>query len=292
MLDLTTSGAKGAPLTMTSREIAELTGKELSHVHRDIRSMLVDLYGQEHVDKIIPDHRRGRRAEFVRENAESILLAIVEDDPRWDHQDWRGFAWDRDARGYTTEFRLDHSHTMTLVAGYNTKLRKAIIDRWQELESSVPRPAPVTINVRDQAQLVTIAMQLIEVNQEQQAKIDQQQRKIESDAPMVLGFERIAKSDGSMCVTDAAKTLQMQPRRLFQLLQERGWLYRRPMGSGWLAYQDRIQQGYLEHKVTTGERSSDGHEWSNTQVRVTPKGLARLAVILSQMGGGQVAASG
>ena len=109
------------------------------------------------------------------------------------------------------------------------------------------------------------ALQLIEVNQELQQTIEQQHRKITEDAPKVDGFDRIAQSDGSLCITDAAKTLQVQPRKLTQLLQEKGWMYRRPMGSGWLAYQQRIQSGHLEHKVTTGAKS-DGSEWTNTQI--------------------------
>jgi len=133
------------------------------------------------------------------------------------------------------------------------------------------------------AQMAMAALQLIEVNQELQATIDQQQHKIAADAPKVEGFDRIASSDGSLCLTDTAKTLQVQPRKLTQLLQEKGWLYRRPMGSGWLAYQERIQQGLLEHKVTTGEKS-DGSEWSSTQVRVTAKGLTKLADVVRQAG--------
>lgn len=103
---------------------------------------------------------------------------------------------------------------------------------------------------------------------------------IEQQAPKVEAFDRIATvTEGSFCLTDAAKLLQLQPKRLFQELQSMGWIHRRPMGTGWLAYQTRIQQGLLEHKVTTGEKS-DGSEWASTQVRVTAKGLARLSEML------------
>lgn len=110
---------------------------------------------------------------------------------------------------------------------------------------------------------------------------------VAAQAPKVEAFERIAASDGSLCLTDAAKTLQVQPRKLTQILQEEGWVYRRPMGSGWLAYQDRIQQGLMEHKVTTGEKSS-GADWTSTQARITPKGLTKLAEIVRKSEGGSL----
>lgn len=47
-------------------------------------------------------------------------------------------------------------------------------------------------------------------------------------------------------------------------------------GGGEIAYQDKLASGLLEHKTTTVHRS-DGSEKVRTQVRVTPKGLTRLA---------------
>lgn len=45
---------------------------------------------------------------------------------------------------------------------------------------------------------------------------------------------------------------------------------------GEVAYQDKLAAGLLEHKTTTVYRS-DGSEKTATQVRVTTKGLTRLA---------------
>ncbi|WP_425340865.1 phage antirepressor KilAC domain-containing protein [Arsenophonus apicola] len=97
--------------------------------------------------------------------------------------------------------------------------------------------------------------------------------------PDVAALERIAKSDGAMCVTDAAKQLQLRPKELFDFLSGNKWIYRR-LGSPWIGYQDKIQQGLIEHKVTMITRN-DGIDETKTQVRITPKGIAKLAKLLS-----------
>lgn len=109
------------------------------------------------------------------------------------------------------------------------------------------------------------------------------EQKVIDLAPKAQALDRIASSDGSFCLTDAAKALQVPPRKFTNKLLEIGWIYRRPMGSGWLAYQPFIAKGVLEHKMTTGEKS-DGSEWTSTQVRVTAKGMAGLSELFSQGG--------
>lgn len=100
---------------------------------------------------------------------------------------------------------------------------------------------------------------------------------------MAKALDRIATHCiGSFCIRDAAKTLQVQEKILKQILIERRWLYRRPMGAGYLAYSDRLQQGVMEHKMTKGEKS-DGSEWVDTQARITAKGMARLAEIFDDI---------
>lgn len=101
MADLTISGNHN-PATMSSREIAELTGKHHKHVLRDIRAMLDALGG-------------GPDLGHVRE--------------------------DRDGRGYTICFHLDKELTETLVTGYSIPLRHKVIKRLHELESQNAAPA-------------------------------------------------------------------------------------------------------------------------------------------------------
>lgn len=62
-----------------------------------------------------------------------------------DHPEMHGVTVDWDARGYATCFYLPKAITMTLISGYNIKMRHAIVDRWQELEEQIAQPNPMAI---------------------------------------------------------------------------------------------------------------------------------------------------
>ncbi len=83
---------------MSSREIAELTGKQHFHVKRDIESMLNEL--------------------------------------KLDTSKFGDIYFDAQNRKQT-EYKLDRNLTLTLVSGYNIKLRHAIIKRLDELSLDV-----------------------------------------------------------------------------------------------------------------------------------------------------------
>ena len=94
-------------------------------------------------------------------------------------------------------------------------------------------------------------------------------------------LHRIAVADGSLCITDTAKTLHMPPRELFRMMRERQWIYQRQGASGYIGYQAKINAGSLEHKASTISRA-DGTEKNVSQVRVTPKGVTELAKIIGR----------
>lgn len=112
------------------------------------------------------------------------------------------------------------------------------------------------------------------------------EKTVDEQTPKVAALDRIATADGSMCVTDAAKHLQIRPLDLFRHMNTHKWIYRRPGGNrSWIAYQEYIQRGYLEHKVTTISKS-DGSEKMSEQVRVTPKGITKLSECFCNLFGG------
>ena len=92
-------------VTMSSREIAELTGKQHKDVLYDVRNMLSAL---------------------EKDTAEFSAVYKAANGQDYEH------------------FVLDKEHTLILVSGYNIKLRAAIIKRWQELEAEVRPKVPQT----------------------------------------------------------------------------------------------------------------------------------------------------
>lgn len=148
------------------------------------------------------------------------------------------------------------------------KLRKRIIDRWQQLEQRAPTVDPI-LALNDPTTLRALLLD----NVEERMKLAQE---LAAAVPKLDAFDRIASAEGSLCITDAAKSLQVRPKSLFDFLRAHGWIYQPHGGRGDIAYATKLQQGLMEHKTTTVHRS-DGSEKIITQARITPKGLTRLA---------------
>lgn len=105
------------------------------------------------------------------------------------------------------------------------------------------------------------------------------EHQVQEQAPKVEALDRLASARGALCLTDAAKALQVRRTDLIQWMQERAWIYKR-MGTSWLPYQPRVQAGLLTLKVVT--RSAGVEERLFDQVLVTTKGLARLGELMAK----------
>lgn len=130
------------------------------------------------------------------------------------------------------------------------------------------RPAPVT---REQfmAQAILLAGETIK----------EQVAQIAILAPKAEALDRIAAAEGSLSITEAAKALQVRPKDLFAFLSSNGWIYRRAGSGTWLGYQTRTNAGDMAHNVNT-IMTPDGTERIVEQVKVTPRGLAKLAKLM------------
>lgn len=218
---------------MSSKEIAELTGKKHPHVLRDIREMIEQL-----------------------------------DNPYLDGIDF--VVNFREDNGQTESIELNHDLTMLLLTGYDVKARLKVIQRWKELEQA---QQPMTLE-----QLLQHNVMMI---QDLSNKVITLEHKVEQQAPAVAAMERIGASEGSLCLTDAAKALDMNPKAFMSWLEMKGWIFKRVAGDNWTAYQTKIDAGYLEMiSVTTGEL---GQEKMRKQCKVTAKGMVKLAKLFDEI---------
>ena len=150
------------------------------------------------------------------------------------------------------------------IRAFKVKLVKAFYDMAERLRGGSPIPKSLPEALRLAA--------------DQAEALQRQKEQIAVMRPKVIALDRISNADGSITITNAAKDLQVRPKDLFSWLDSHGWIYRR--GGVWSAYQDKIQAGLLKHKVDALERGYRGI--ITEQVRITPKGLARLAQLLNE----------
>jgi len=154
--------------------------------------------------------------------------------------------------------------SIIVVAQLCPEFTARLVDRWQDLEAKLAKP--VELSRMDILQLA------IDSERGRLAAVEQ----LAIAAPKAEALDLLTLADGAMCITNAAKSISKRPKDLFAWMQSHDWIYRRPGGSSWCAYQERIKSGLLTHKVTTVSRS-DGTEKIVEQVLVTAKGLAKLA---------------
>jgi phage antirepressor YoqD-like protein len=165
-----------------------------------------------------------------------------------------------------TEYLLDREHPDCLLTGYSAPLRMAVVRRWRELEEhAAPR---IPANFAEALQLAA-----------DQAKETQRLIGVlELQAPKVAAINRLAAAGGSICISDAAKNLQISPTKLFAWLEAHRWIFHRGGSKRWTAYQPQITKGFMVHKVTELKPDAEtGAERAAYQPLITPKGLAYLA---------------
>jgi prophage antirepressor-like protein len=118
-----------------------------------------------------------------------------------------------------------------------------------------------TINVRDQAQLTAIALQLVEVNQEQKVAL-------EAAKPKTDFYDNFVNADDVYNLQNAARALGLKPNKFIQWLKQK---YLFHQGKALVARAEYVGQGLFEVKNTIVD------DRACPQTYVTPKGLQYFA---------------
>lgn len=204
-------------LTMSSREIAELTGKQHKDVMRDIRNMLDEIQSAQ------------KCADY------------------------------KDARGRSQPMLLlNKEETLCLVAGYNVKLRMAIINRWQELESQQAPKLPQTFS------------EALQLAADQAKQIEQQTQAIEHQQKHITGLENLFHSGGT--IPQFVKQLNgVNMNKVSAWLRENAnWLYDSNAGK---VYRSGQKSGYPKpHHWRCTAYARDKY-LTERQVNINPQGL-------------------
>jgi len=224
--------------TMSSTEIAQLTGKDHKNVLADIRTQIfAGLY------------------EFDKEKMAKIS-AINE---------IQGLTVILDNRGYWKDVLLDREHSLTLITGYDVKSRHAINKRWLELESGQQKPKTALQLAREQ---VFLLEKLDEANR----TIEHQSHSLVEKDNLITASNEASIKAGEIKVSEFVKSIDivdLGERQFYQWMREQGYLFqgsREPR-------QEYVNRGYFTWKPSE-ERY--GGEFRYT-LRITPRGKVWLA---------------
>ncbi|MFQ2317023.1 phage antirepressor KilAC domain-containing protein [Aeromonas caviae] len=226
------------PLTMSSLQIAEFTGKRHDHVIRDIRNMLEALGAAPNF---------GVGSYFDKNNQERMM------------------------------YELDEDHTITLVSGYDVKMRMTIIKEWKALkEAHDPMAIMGTMNSN---QITMFARTAVELAKEIKAK-ETALLQIEYQKPKVDFYDAVANANGLLGFNEVAKNFGIGRNKMLEGLR-RIHVLQSGKHTKNMPYQQYIDSGYFKVRLA----GTDGAFISTTLV--TPKGMTWLHKKVKEYGIGE-----
>lgn len=198
--------------TMSSREIASLTNKQ----HSKVVKVIADLLGKGIAKSATPS-------------------------------DWLN----KQNNQRYTEYLLDKRDSLVLVARLSPEFTAAIVDRWQELESSQTPQIPQTY-----------AAALLEAGRLAQI-VDEQAEKLVIAAPKVEYHDKVLASDNGLLTTEIASELGMSAIALNRLLRD--LKVQRKVGGRWVLTASMLGQGLTTESTFIDENGNTRHAMKWTE---------------------------
>lgn len=198
--------------TMTSLEIAEVTGKEHKHILRDIRALL-------------------------EQGINETNFGLVEY---------------KDKKGETRPmYQLTKKGCLILASGYDALLREKIIDRWEELEIKVRKNEIIMPNFSNPAEAArawadqyerTLALEAD--NKKKDTEILQLNGAVAEMKPKVTYVDMILASKETVTTTQIAQDYGQSAKAFNVLLRNFGIQHK--VGGQWILYAKYLPYGYVQ----------------------------------------------
>lgn len=150
------------------------------------------------------------------------------------------------------------------------QFKKALVKAFYELMKA-PAPDPMKL-LGDPAAMRGLLLNYTE-------KVIALEETVKVLEPKADAFDLIAAGEDAITLTEAAKVIGIKRDTLTARLHAEGWIYR--LNKAWVAYDKYIKNGYLRYKEAKYTSESTGQEAIKPYCHVTPKGLSKLALLLS-----------
>lgn len=221
-MNLAITHSSTAVTTMSSRDIADLTGSTHDSVLKTIRRLMAEgiVSGNE------TPYKHPQNGQFY------------------------------------PEFLLDFRNTMVVVSGYSAELRARIIDRWQELEKQAAGHDPVAALVSaPKSEILRLALAQQEQLEQQQALIEQQKPAVEFvgrfvDSTGSKGIREVAKL---LRANEREFIAFLTDSQIMYRLGGRLTPYAQHLDAGRFEVKAGVAQN--EHAYTTARFTAKGIQW-------------------------------
>ncbi len=207
--------------TMSSLQIAELTGKRHANVMRDISNLL-------------------------EQGVNELNFELVEY---------------RDAKGELRPcYQLSKTGCLILASGYNAVLREKIINRWIELETANANQYQVPTSFREALLLAAAQQEQIEEQQKlllaQGEQIAEKDRAIAELHERTSYLDQILQSKSTVTTTQIAQDYGMSAKKFN--IELRNLKIQRKVGGQWILYAPYNTMGYVHSETFIPDNSTTG----------------------------------
>lgn len=220
--------------TMTSLEIAEVTGKRHDSVLRDIRNLLLQGVDAHNFVETSYTDKANRKQKC---------------------------------------FTLTKKGCLILASGYDALLREKIINRWEELETKVVSTIKVPTTFAEALRLAADQAEQIEAQQKQldanSKEIVELSGTIATMQPKVTYVDKILDSKETVTTTQIAQDYGQSAKAFNILLRNFGIQHK--VGGQWILYAKYLPNGYVQSDTIPIEHK-DGSSGSVMHTKWTQKG--------------------